>query len=458
MTTHHPTSRRQFIQSTAAASAALTFGTAPAFVRALDQQKVRIAVIAVGGRGASNLKGVGQTEEVVALCDVNTENLDRAAGQYPKAAKFTDFRRVFDHAKDFDAVVISTCEHTHGMATILALEHDKHVFCEKPLTHNIWEARQVRLAAAAKPKLKTIMGIQMHASNNYREVVEVIRTGVLGRIKEVHVWVNRAWGLQSKEAAERNKDRVYVAERPSAAQQPPKDLDWDLWLGPAPQRPFNEVYFPGPKWYRWWEWGNGTMSDLGSHWNDLPFWALNLDYPRSIEPFGPPAHPDIAPASYKCKYTYGERDGRPGLDYWWYQGEEKPEIWKAKGIPQNTDGHLFIGEKGMLLSNYKNWVLLPEKDFAGFKAPPQTLPRVTSHHAEWLAAIRGDTKTSAAIANFEYAGWVTEANHLGNVAYRVGKKIEWDPKTLSCPNAPEAAKFIKREYRKGWEWPVTARA
>ncbi len=449
-------SRRQVIQYGTAGAAALAFGTAPAFVRAVDKQKLRIAVIATGGRGGSNLGGLAATEEIVALCDVNESNLNAAAAKHPKAAKFSDFRKVFDHAKDFDAVAISTCEHTHGMATILALEHGKHVFCEKPLTHNIWEARQVRLAAEAKPELKTIMGIQIHATNNYRDVVEIIRSGAIGKVKEVHVWVSRAWGLQSAADAKSHKDIVHVESRPPAMEVP-KHLNWDLWLGPAVERPYNDVYFPGPKWYRWWDFGNGTMSDLGSHWNDLPFWALNLDAPRSIEPFGGPAHAEIAPASMHVKYEYGPRGDRPGLSLMWYQGEDKPEIWKAKGIPQEKDGHLFIGDKGMLLSNYGSYQLLPAADFKGHKKPEATLPRVPSHYAEWLASIRGDEKMSAAIANFTYAGWLTEANHLGNVAYRVGKKIEWDPKTLSCPNAPEAAKFIKREYRKGWEWPVAER-
>src|SRR3954468_24780988 len=267
--------------------------------------------------------GSVSSENIVALCDVNGRNLDAAAAKHPNAKKFSDFRKVFDQAKEFDAVVVSTCEHTHAFATMLALKANKHVYCEKPLTHNIWEARQIR-EAAAKAKVATQMGIQIHANENYRRVVELIWSGAIGPISEAHVWVGRAWGLQSKEAAKRNKDIVYMTERPKTASPIPEGLDWDLWLGPAPERPFNEVYFPGPKWYRWWDFGGGTMSDLGSHWNDLPFWALKLKHPLTIQGGGPPPHPEIAPASMTARYEYGPRGEMPAVAVTWYQGKEKP--------------------------------------------------------------------------------------------------------------------------------------
>ncbi|NDE98757.1 MAG: gfo/Idh/MocA family oxidoreductase, partial [Verrucomicrobia bacterium] len=266
-------SRRQFTKATvASAGAVLGF---PALLSARNpNDKLAVAIIGAGGRGGSNMGGVAQTEYIAALCDVNQRNLDAAKTKHPQAASFTDFRKLFDHAKDYDAVVVSTCEHTHAFATMMALQANKHVYCEKPLTYNIYEARKVREAAAARPKLATQMGIQIHSSENYRRVVELIQGGAIGAVREAHVWVSRAWGLQSKEAAERNKDIVFATDRPKEASPIPAGLDWDLWLGPAPERPFNEVYFPGPKWYRWWDFGNGTISDLGSHWNDLPFWAL----------------------------------------------------------------------------------------------------------------------------------------------------------------------------------------
>ena len=292
----------------------------------------------------------------------------RTAQRFPQARKEVDFRKLFDRPQDFDAVTVSTCEHTHALATMLALKHKKHVYCEKPLTHDVWEARQIRLAAA-EAKVTTQMGIQIHAGENYRRVVEIIQSGAIGPVREVHVWVSRAWGWQSKEAAERNRDIVFVQERPQEAMPVPKGLHWDLWFGPARERPFHEVYFPGPKWYRWWDFGNGTMSDLGSHFNDLPFWALKLQSPLTIEGSGPPPHPEIAPASMQATYEFGARGELPPVRMTWYQGENKPEIWTQKGIPQWGDGHLFIGDKGMLLSDYGKYTLLPESAFAGYQPP-----------------------------------------------------------------------------------------
>ena len=211
------------------------------------------------------------------------------------------------------------------------------------------------------------MGIQIHAGENYRRVVELIQSGAIGPVREVHVWVSRAWGWQSAEAAKRNRDIIHVMERPTESMPVPEGLHWDLWIGPAPFRPFNEVYFPGPKWYRWWDFGNGTMSDLGSHWNDLPFWALKLDYPRTIEAAGPPPHPEIAPASMQATYEYGPRGDLPAVRMTWYQGENKPEIFEQGGIPKWGNAHLFIGDKGMLLSDYGKYTLLPENDLVHFE-------------------------------------------------------------------------------------------
>ena len=262
--------RRQF--GRAVASSEVVLIAAPANVRGRNlNEKLNIAMIGVGGRGGSNLGDVS-SENIVALCDVYEPAIDRAARRHPQARRVTDFRKLFDNAREFDAVVVSTTEHTHAFATLPALQLGKHVYCEKPLSYNIWEARVVR-EAAAKARVATQMGTQIHAGDNYRRVVELIQTQAIGPVHDVHVWVGRAWGRQSEEAAKRNKDIVFVTERPAEATPVPKGLDWDLWLGPAPARPYNEVYFPGPKWYRWWDFGNGTMSDLGSHYNDLPFWA-----------------------------------------------------------------------------------------------------------------------------------------------------------------------------------------
>lgn len=441
-----PLTRRSFLQ-TAAAS---TFvATAPNFVRGRDlNSKIDVAIVGCGGRGEGNMGEVAKTEYITALCDVDGNRLGKAAAKHKEARTFTDFRKLFDNPKGFDAVVVSTCEHTHVYPTLAALKLGKHVYCEKPLTHNIYEARLVR-EAAAKAKVTTQMGVQIHATDNYRRVVELIQGNVIGPVKEVHVWVSRAWGLQSKEASDRNKDIVYVTDRPAKADQVPKTLDWALWLGPAADRPFNNVYFPGPKWYRWWDFGNGTMSDLGSHRNDLPFWALKLQAPLTVEAQSEiKPHAEIAPATMSATYEYAARGDLPAVTLTWYQGETKPKIWTDGGIPKQGDGVLFIGEKGMLLADYFNFKLLPEKQFADVKLPEPTLPRVKGHHEEWLEAIKAGKKSSC---DFEYSGWLTEANHLGNVAYRVGKKLEWDPVKMKATNTADADQYIKRSYRKGWE-------
>jgi predicted dehydrogenase len=430
-----------------AATAAVTFA-APAVVRGRNlNEKLNIAVIGSGGRGLHNLTQVS-SENIVALCDVAESSLNRAAERHPQARKATDFRKLFDeHQKEIDAVVVSTCEHTHAFATLPALQLGKHVYCEKPLTYNIYEARVIR-EAAAKAKVATQMGTQIHASNNYRRVVELIQSGAIGPVREAHVWVSRAWGWQSPADAEANKDRVSVQDRPKETETPPPGLDWDLWLGPAPYRPFHSVYYPGPKWYRWWDFGNGTMSDLGSHWNDLPFWALKLQYPLTIEASGPPPHPEIAPASMQATYEFGPRGDMPACKLTWHQGTEKPQIWRDGGIPQWNNGVLFIGDKGMLLSDYGKHVLLPENNFKDYQGPEPFLPRVEGHHAEWILACKTGSPTGS---NFEYAGWLTETNHLGNVAYRAGKKLQWDSVNLRATNAPEADPFIRRDYRDGWK-------
>src|SRR5690606_2838634 len=260
--------RRRFLQSAAAGTAALAV---PNLASAQNlNSKLNVAFIGVGGRGGGNLQSVVSFADVpvnvVALCDVNARNLAQQAERFPQARTYQDFRKLYDDkTSDIDAVVVSTTEHTHAYATMPALREKKHVYCEKPLTLNVKEARLVT-QAAAEAGVVTQMGTQIHASSNYRRVVELIQSDAIGPVREVHVWVSRAWGLQSEEEAKANGDIVSISDRPTQSQTPPDYLDWDLWLGPAPARPYHEVYFPGPKWYRWWDFGNGTMSDLGSHW------------------------------------------------------------------------------------------------------------------------------------------------------------------------------------------------
>lgn len=437
-------SRRRFLRDTSlAAGGLLAF---PAVLRsAAPGNKLSLAIIGCGGRGGGNL-GAVSSENIVALCDVNERNLDAAAARHPQARKYTDFRKLYENARDIDAVVVSCAEHTHAVATMPALKLGKHVYCEKPLTHSVWEARQIT-EAARQAKVATQMGTQIHADTNYRRVVELVQGGAIGKVSEVHVWVGRAWGWQSPEDAKRHGDIVSVLERPQESQTPPPYLHWDLWLGPAPERPFHSVYFPGPKWYRWWDFGGGTMSDLGSHWNDLPFWALDLDHPLTIEASGPPPHPELAPASMKATYTYGARGARPPVTLTWYQGTEKPAPWKEGRIPKWDSGVLFVGSDGMLLSDYAKHKLLPEEKYKDFARPKPTIPDSLGHHKEWLHACKTGAPTTCP---FSYSGPLTEANHLGNIAFRVGRKIEWDATQLKVTNAPEAAALIRRAYRQGW--------
>ena len=452
MTNSRPTgsptasSRREFFNQSAAISAGLFLGAAPRPRVRSPLDKIRIAVIGCGGRGGGNLQSVS-SEEITALCDVNENNLNRAAEAHPKARKDIDFRRVFDHAAEFDAVVVSTCEHTHAFATLPALQLGKHVYCEKPLTYNVYEARIIR-EAAAKAGVATQMGTQIHAGDNYRRVVELVQAGAVGKVSECHVWVGRAWGLQSAEEAKRNGDIVHVENRPAQADPIPAGLHWDLWLGPAPERPYHSVYFPGPKWYRWWDFGNGTMSDLGSHWVDLAFWALKLKAPSTIEAFGPPPHPELAPASMHVRYEYAAMGDQPEVAVTWYQGSHKPDLLTAGKIPAWDSGVLFVGSKGMLLADYGRHALLPEEQFKDFRRPDPSIPKSRGHHEEWLHACRTGEPTTC---NFEYAGWLTEANHLGNVAYRAGQKLHWNATEMKVTNTTAADRFIRRDYLAGWK-------
>ena len=333
------------------------------------------------------------------------------------------------------------------------MSHSKHVYCEKPLTYNIWEARLVRETAAKHPKLSTQMGNQGHASPMRRKIKEILMTGVIGPVREVHVWADRAWGLQDAASAEKFDkphgfyNGVQIVDRFKEEIPIPPTNHFDLWLGPAPARPFHETYFPGPRWYRWWDFGNGTMSDLGSHDNDVPYTVLDIRQPLTIEahsPNVPVAHKELAPATMMVVYEFpASPSGAPPVKLTWHQGDSKPPGW----VPEwGGRSQLFIGDRGMLLGSGK---LLPEEKFKDFATPPETLLRSPGHWAEWVNYAKG--RGPAPGSNFQYSGWTTEANHLGNVAYRTGKKIEWDYEHLRARNAPEAERFVKREYRKGWQ-------
>jgi predicted dehydrogenase len=471
--------RREF-GSVLAAAGVLT--RAPAFLRGQNlNNKLNIAMIACGGRGIANMNGDGPrsgrkgeapsgpptgipAENITVLCDVNQDAVDAAAQKYPKAKKYNDLRKVFDNPNDFDAVMVSTTEHTHTIAAYLALIHGKHVYCEKPLTHDIWEARFIRDVAAKYPKLATQTGNQGHASAVRRQIREIIMSGAIGPVREVHVWAGRAWGLQGAESAQKFDqphgfyNGIQIVERFKEEMPVPKNMvTWDLWIGPAPLRPFHATYLPGPRWYRWWDFGNGTMSDLGGHDNDAAFQVLDLTQPLTVEAVSPmgKAHPELAPATMTVTYEFPARGSAPPVKLIWYQGEDKPPLWKEGKIPQTDRAALFIGDKGML-STGGGLKLLPEAQFKDYQMPPETLPRSPGHYIEWIQACKG--LGPAPGSNFIYASNVTMSNHLGNVAYRTGKKLEWDPVNLRARNAPEASQYIRRPYRKEWEAILKSKA
>jgi len=419
----------------------------PTFLRGQNlNNRLNIGIIGCGGRGGFAVEQ-SRGENIVALCDVAEDRLGQVGAKHPQARRYVDFRRLLDAAKDLDAIAVATAEHTHAFATLWALQQRKHVYCEKPLTHSVQEARVIA-QAAAEAKVATQMGTQIHASPNYHRVVELIQTGAIGPVREAHAWVSRAWGWQTPEEARVNQDIVSVQERPSGSSPVPAGLHWDLFLGPAPERPFHEVYWPGPKWYRWWDFGSGTMSDMGSHLNDLPFWALRLRDPLTIEAEGPPPHREIAPASMAAHYTYGARGDLPPVTVTWYQGTPKPPQYIEGKIPQWGMAILFVGDAGMLLADYGQHLLLPEEKFKDFQRPAPFIPPSPGHFEEWLVACKTGRPTAS---NFDYAAALTVANHLGNVAYRVGQKLEWDPVALKAKNVPAADSLIRKSYRNGWK-------
>jgi hypothetical protein len=425
-------SRRDFLKSAAWAGAgAWALGGLSLGQSRSPNEKLNLAIIGAGGRGGANTRSL-ESENIVALCDIDDKYLAKAAERHSQARQFHDFRKLYDDMhKQIDAVVVSTTEHTHAFATMPALKLGKHVYCEKPLCHTIGETRIIT-EAAIKAKVVTQMGTQIHASDNYRRVVELVQAGAVGPVRECHVWVARDWG---------------GGDRPKETPAVPKHLHWDLWLGPAPERPYNPVYFPGPAWYKWWDFGNGTMSDLGAHWIDLPWWALKLTAPLTAEAEGLPAHPETAPTWLICHWEFPARQDMPAVKLHWYHGGKKPALVTEGKAPKWDNGVLFVGDKGMLLSDYGKHQLLPEKAFADYKRPEKTIPTSVGHHKEWVEACKGGKPT---LCHFGYSGPMVESNLVGVLAYRMGKKIEWDPVKLQAKNCPEAEPLIRKQYRKGW--------
>jgi len=435
MSKAYHTDRRDFLRISAAASASLFVSGQPARASRNPLEKLNIACIGTANRARADIDGV-KHENIVALCDVDSGYMNRCAASLVEAGMakpklYADYREMLAEGADaFDAVVVGTTDHHHAPATIRALRAGKHVYCEKPLTHTVAEARLIA-ETARDMGVATQLGTQIHAGSNYRRCVEIIQAGVIGDVTEAHVWVNKGWG---------------GGERPEKADPVPETLDWDLWLGPAPERPYAAGRYHPANWRRWWDFGQGTLGDMACHYMDLPFWALKLKHPTHCEAEGPEVHPETCPLGLTVRYKFPAREDMVPVDLTWYDGEMVPKTINGQPVPAN--GIMFVGTEGMMFASYSNYRLFPVQKFAGFEPPEQTIPDSVGHHQEWIQACKEGTPTTC---NFDYSGALTETVLLGNVAYRSGKSFAWKADSLQPENEPEAQKFVSKEYRPGWE-------
>jgi predicted dehydrogenase len=395
-------------------------------------KKLNVAVIGVDRRGRANLDGVAG-ENIVALCDADETRLDKALQRFPKAKRFVDFRQMLDQTHgEIEGVVVSTPDHTHAPAAAMAIRMGKHCYCEKPLTHSVYEARMVT-NLAKQHKVATQIGTQIHAGDNYRRAVELVQSGAVGPIREVHVWAAASYGKGQG--------------RPTDTPPVPQGLHWDLWLGPAPERPYHPSYVPGA-WRAWWAFGNGALGDFGCHYMDLAFWALKLRYPTSVECIdGPPVNPETTSPWLVVRYEYPARGPLPPVTLTWYDGGRRPELLKRENLPDWKSGVLFVGPKGMILADYTRNLLFPEARFKDFQRPAPSIPASIGHHAEWIQACKTGSPTTCP---FDYSGPLSEAALLGTVAHRAKSKLVWDAEQLKAINCSAADQYLKREYRKGW--------
>jgi predicted dehydrogenase len=410
-------------------SGALAAGKSPA-------SKLNVAGIGVGGRGWGDINRVA-SENIVALCDVNGKNLARAAKKWPKAKTYADWRKCLEQ-KDIDAVVCATTDHTHAFINVWAMNRGKHVFCEKPLANSVHEARVVRETYLKnKGKLATQQGTQIHASPNFRRMVELVRRGAIGKPQSARVWCSRTPSGGS-----------YLPKKGDV----PDWLHWDLWLGPAPLHHYNPGYIGGcGRWNRFWDFGSGQIGDMGSHMMDMAYWALDLRLPTTCAAKGSPISPDTCPTWLTAEWDHPKNDWRPAVKVYWYDGGKKP------GVPTkvfNRDGMfkgvIFKGDQGFLVCDYNYRILMPRGDLTYYKSPASDkdlIPPSPGHHKEWLIGCKTGKPT---LCNYDYAGALIEHNLLALVAYRVGKKLQWGAETLKAKGCPEADKFIKKQYRKGW--------
>ena len=451
MSRSHPCSpsRRDVLRGAALLAAAATVTVVPRHVlggprHVAPSDKLNVAGVGVGGMGAANLRAL-ESENIVALCDVDPTYAAGTVARYPKARFHTDFRKMLGGQKDIDAVVIATPDHTHAVIALSSLRAGKHVYCQKPLTHTVHEAR-VLARAARETRLATQMGIQGHSMEGLRLVREWVQAGVIGPVREVDAWCSLSyypWGHAGWSSS--------WSERPKEAMRPPANLAWDLWLGPAPARAYHRAYHPAT-WRCWWDFGCGMMGDRGAHTFDPVYSALKLTAPTTVDATSCGTTAEVHPLSAIVTFQFPARGEQPPVKLTWYEGTRPPRPdampdaspWPAEG------GALLKGTRGMILCGvYGNDpVLLPESLRREAGLPPKTLPRVAgSHEQDWVRACKGGPPAGA---DFAYSGPLTEACLLGNVAKRVDGRIVWDAEQCRVTNRPEANAFVRREARPGW--------
>jgi len=427
--------RRRFLKGTAVAGAAFVASRSRLVRAASPNEKLNIAAVGVGGRGWADINGC-RSENIVALCDVNAKSMARATKAFPKAKTYVDWRDCLDQT-DIDAVICATTDHTHAFVNVWALNRGKHVYCEKPLANSVHEARTVREAYLKhKGKVATQQGTQIHASDNFRRVVELVRHGAIGEPQTCYVWCSRTPAGGS-----------YLLGKGTV----PDTLNWDLWIGPSPMHSYNPGYVGGClKWNRFWDFGSGQIGDMGSHMIDLAYWALDLRFPTTCVAEGPPVNTDTCPQWLKASWDHPANDWRPAVKVHWSDGGKKPGMPMGMFNPDKLfKGLIFRGKKGWILADYGYRILRPDGDLTYFKKPTaeQLIPPSPGHHKEWIIGCKTGKPT---LCNFDYAGAMIEHNLLALAAYRVGKKLQWDAKNLKATNCPEVDKYIKKTYREGW--------
>lgn len=444
-------SRRRFIKSAGYASAVFTI--VPSHVLGLGgakppSERLNIAGIGIGGQGNHDLNQM-KSENIVALCDVDWDYAARTFNQFPKAKKHKDYRKMVEEQKDIDAVVIATPDHSHAFASMHAIQAGKHVYCEKPLTHTIWEARTIA-EAARKAKLATQMGNQGQASEERRRLSEMVWDGAIGQVREAHIWTDRpSNGLFN----------VYWpqgVERPKETPSVPETMDWDLWIGPAPYRPYNPAYTPF-KWRGWWDFGTGALGDIGCHSFDPVFRALKLGQPISVEASSTRVNEETYPLASMVTYHFPKRGDMDPVKLVWYDGGMRPARPEAleQGRKMGATGTMLVGDKGIIMTDESRFRIIPESREKEYGDPPKKLKRSIGHYNEWIEACKGGEPGGS---NFDWAGPLTEVVLLGNVALRLQmreelttKRLLWDPEKLQFKNSDHANQFIKTAYREGWK-------